>query len=385
MHAVGAPVRARLVTCYTISAAIAGIAGGLWAQANAYVNLSALGLDRAADGADHAGPRRLWPALRRLRRRRRLHGCCRTSSRKLYPTAWQLGLGLLLVVIALFARNGILGIRRRGRCAASARSAAAMTTPLLETRGAVQELRRARRRARHRLPARARRAPRADRPERRRQDHVRQSAHRRAAADRPASVLLNGRDITAVAQAERVKLGIARTFQINRLFRGLSVLENVYIAVAERLGAAPSMLQPAGKRQDVIDESMHLLETLKLHDHAAAPRLRAALWPAAAGRARDRARTEARGAAARRARRRRAQRREPHHPRRHRGAARSTSACSSSSTTWTSCSASPSASPCWWAARSSPKASPQEIGARRATCAPSISEPGRHPRQRERG
>ena len=49
MHAVGAPVRARLITCYTISAAIAGIAGGLWAQTNAYVNLSALGLDRAAD------------------------------------------------------------------------------------------------------------------------------------------------------------------------------------------------------------------------------------------------------------------------------------------------------------------------------------------------
>ena len=48
MHAVGTPVRARLVICYTISAAIAGIAGGLWAQANAYVNLSALGLDRAA-------------------------------------------------------------------------------------------------------------------------------------------------------------------------------------------------------------------------------------------------------------------------------------------------------------------------------------------------
>jgi len=29
---------------------------------------------------------------------------------KAYPTAWQLGLGLLLVAIALFARGGILGI-----------------------------------------------------------------------------------------------------------------------------------------------------------------------------------------------------------------------------------------------------------------------------------
>jgi ABC-type branched-subunit amino acid transport system ATPase component len=81
-------------------------------------------------------------------------------------------------------------------------------------------------------------------------------------------VLYKGRDITDLPQADRVKLGIARTFQINRLFRGLSVLENVYIAIAERLGAAPSMLHPAGRRRDVIEESMHLLEQLKLADDA---------------------------------------------------------------------------------------------------------------------
>src|SRR5580698_2079667 len=71
-------------------------------------------------------------------------------------------------------------------------------------------------------------------------------------------VLLAGRDITGRTQAERVKLGIARTFQINRLFRGLSVLENVCISVAERIGAAGSMVYPAGRRRDVIQESMHL-------------------------------------------------------------------------------------------------------------------------------
>ncbi len=81
-------------------------------------------------------------------------------------------------------------------------------------------------------------------------------------------VLLKDRDITQMAQAERVKLGIARTFQINRLFRGLSVLENVYMAVAERVGAAPKMLTPAGAQRDVIDESMQLLESLKLADIA---------------------------------------------------------------------------------------------------------------------
>jgi ABC-type branched-subunit amino acid transport system ATPase component len=81
-------------------------------------------------------------------------------------------------------------------------------------------------------------------------------------------VLLGGRDITATTQAERVKLGVARTFQINRLFRGLSVLENVCMAVTERVGAAGSMFYPTGSRTDVIDESMELLQTLKLADIA---------------------------------------------------------------------------------------------------------------------
>jgi branched-chain amino acid transport system ATP-binding protein len=81
-------------------------------------------------------------------------------------------------------------------------------------------------------------------------------------------VLLGGSDITRKTQAERVKLGIARTFQINRLFRGLSVLENVCMAIAERVGAAQSMFYPAGRRRDIIDEAMGLLQTLKLADAA---------------------------------------------------------------------------------------------------------------------
>src|SRR5262249_26342549 len=81
-------------------------------------------------------------------------------------------------------------------------------------------------------------------------------------------VLLAGRDITATGQAERVKLGVARTFQINRLFRGLSVLENVSMAVAERQGVAASMLRPVGRRADVIAQSIALLQTLKLADVA---------------------------------------------------------------------------------------------------------------------
>ena len=109
MHAVGAPVRRRLVLCYALSAAIAGVAGGIWAQANAYVNLGTLGLDRAATvliilvlgGYGHLYGAFVGAVA---------YMALSHFLSKIYPTAWQLGLGLLLVVIALFARNGILGI-----------------------------------------------------------------------------------------------------------------------------------------------------------------------------------------------------------------------------------------------------------------------------------
>ena len=109
MHAVGSPVRRRLVLCYTISAAIAGVAGGLWAQTNAFVNLSALDLDRAATVLIIlilGGYGRLYGAFLGAA----AYLALEHFLARIYPTAWQLGLGLLLVVIALFARNGILGL-----------------------------------------------------------------------------------------------------------------------------------------------------------------------------------------------------------------------------------------------------------------------------------
>jgi branched-chain amino acid transport system permease protein len=109
MHAIGAPVRRRLVVCYTISAALAGIAGGLWAQTNAYVNLSALDLDRAATVLIIlilGGYGRLYGAFVGAA----AYMALEHFLARIYPTAWQLGLGLLLVVVALYARNGMLGL-----------------------------------------------------------------------------------------------------------------------------------------------------------------------------------------------------------------------------------------------------------------------------------
>jgi branched-chain amino acid transport system permease protein len=109
MHAVGSPVRQRLVVCYTISAALAGVAGGLWAQTNAYVNLTTLSLDRAATVfiiLILGGYGRLYGAFVGAV----AYMVLAHFLSRIYPTAWQLGLGILLVAIALFARNGILGI-----------------------------------------------------------------------------------------------------------------------------------------------------------------------------------------------------------------------------------------------------------------------------------
>ncbi len=82
-------------------------------------------------------------------------------------------------------------------------------------------------------------------------------------------ILLGGADVTALAQAQRVKRGLARTFQINTLFRGLSVLENVCMATSERLGRAGDLFRPAGSRRDVIDRAYAALERLGLADDAA--------------------------------------------------------------------------------------------------------------------
>ena len=82
------------------------------------------------------------------------------------------------------------------------------------------------------------------------------------------SVYLAGHDITGMPQDQRVKLGIARTFQINTLFNGLSVIENLYLAVSERMGVATKMMQPAGKNQGVLNEALRLLQVFELSEDA---------------------------------------------------------------------------------------------------------------------
>jgi len=81
-------------------------------------------------------------------------------------------------------------------------------------------------------------------------------------------VLLNGEDITASSQAERARRGLARTFQINQLFRGLTVLENLCMTVGERDGHCNNLWRSAGSKRDLIDEAIGYLDALRLTDDA---------------------------------------------------------------------------------------------------------------------
>ena len=84
-------------------------------------------------------------------------------------------------------------------------------------------------------------------------------------------ILLNGDDITALPQAARVRRGLGRTFQINTLFKALSVLENVCLAVGERQGVGGAMFRLVGSHRAIIEESYALLERLRIADEALVP------------------------------------------------------------------------------------------------------------------
>jgi len=81
-------------------------------------------------------------------------------------------------------------------------------------------------------------------------------------------VSLDGVDITNTTQAERARRGLARTFQINQLFRGLTVLENICLAVGERDGHTNNLWRPAGSKRIVIDEALDHLQSLRMVDDA---------------------------------------------------------------------------------------------------------------------
>ena len=82
------------------------------------------------------------------------------------------------------------------------------------------------------------------------------------------SILLAGEDVTGLTQSGRVKRGLGRTFQINTLFGNMSVLDNVALGVAERLGSAGRLWKPASTFAAVREEALRLLAMLGIAEEA---------------------------------------------------------------------------------------------------------------------
>jgi branched-chain amino acid transport system permease protein len=112
MHAIGSPVRRRLVSVYTISAAMAGLAGGLLAQTTQFVGLTVLGFQRSGEiliMLVFGGIGRLYGAFVGAS----LYMIVQDQLAKMDPEFWYFWIGLLLVLLVMFARGGILGLLDR--------------------------------------------------------------------------------------------------------------------------------------------------------------------------------------------------------------------------------------------------------------------------------
>ena len=179
MPAIGAPSAAHIRKVYTMSAAIAGIAGALLAQTTSTVSLGVLDFQRSADvlvmlvlggaGMLYGG---LIGAVIFMVARDQFSG--------INPQYWYFWIGLLLVVVVMLLPNGILGgLSQLYRMVVGR---AHMTAPALSTRKVNKSFGQLRGRARYLDRDSAWRTLRADRPERRRQDHADQSDDRHAAA-----------------------------------------------------------------------------------------------------------------------------------------------------------------------------------------------------------
>ena len=109
MHAIGVPVYRRLLTAYAISAMIAGVAGALLAETNQFVGLNVLGFEPSGELMVMlilGGVGRLYGAFVGPL----VYLIAQDFLAKQFPEYWYFGIGLMLVLVVLFARGGILGI-----------------------------------------------------------------------------------------------------------------------------------------------------------------------------------------------------------------------------------------------------------------------------------
>jgi len=108
MPAIGTNVPGRLRAVFTLAAAIAGVAGGLLAQTTQFVGMDVLGFPRSAELLVMlvlGGTGRLYGALIGAA----LFMIAQDVLSGINPVYWQFWIGLLLVLMVLFAKGGVMG------------------------------------------------------------------------------------------------------------------------------------------------------------------------------------------------------------------------------------------------------------------------------------
>jgi branched-chain amino acid transport system permease protein len=114
MHAIGAPVTRRRLVIYTISAGLAGISGALIAQTTQFVSLSFLSLERSGTVLIMliiGGVGQLYGSFIGVP----LYMVAQNRFSEIDPVYWYFWIGLLMVVVVVFARGGMLGLFDRFR------------------------------------------------------------------------------------------------------------------------------------------------------------------------------------------------------------------------------------------------------------------------------
>jgi branched-chain amino acid transport system ATP-binding protein len=79
-------------------------------------------------------------------------------------------------------------------------------------------------------------------------------------------IMFEGHDITGTSVAERIRLGIARSFQIVNLFDDMTVFDNVALSIFSRQGKTSSATALADNDRDVGEEALNVLGLFGLGD-----------------------------------------------------------------------------------------------------------------------
>jgi len=96
--------------------------------------------------------------------------------------------------------------------------------------------------------------------------------HQISGAIRPTGgeILFGGRRITGLSMHERVKLGLARSYQITNIFRACSVHDNLALAVQARSGSSMRFWKPAVDEAALFAEAAELAARVGLGERLAA-------------------------------------------------------------------------------------------------------------------